>query len=585
MGAGKEQGVNGNTGFSIRKGPALGHGLVLWGIVMTWAVGGVVGFVGYQLITQSVQREAESRVRDAVRVARRITEAELERLPVREEGVEIVPASDVAQTAALSPLVSLARTQGTARGFVLLDRGLCLAAAARKGPGDVTVAVRPLRGLNRLPDEIRDVVFGPSDDAGPPRATVTIFERDVRIATNVVTAHGERAVGTRASAEVAERVLGQGLAWNSRARVVDRWTIASYEPIRSIGGDVVGMIYAGLDEAPYVAEGRRDIARFLIAIATMTVLVSAMLWWLGRQVTRPLATLTSSATALGAGAPAPIAVRDSDALEIRVLGETFNRMAEQIHARTTELEASHREARKALDDYMEVLGFVAHELKSPLAGARTQLDMLDDGYVGEVPEAMRRPLAALRRALNYGLEVAHSFNQLSRADGEGFAPQWREIKDFAAEVVRPAMAEFEGAAAARRMSLELDDGAVSIHADPDLLEVVLNNLIGNAIKYGREGTAVRITAKSTAEGLRVDVRNEGLGVPPEKIPNLFRKFYRVQDQAMKATKGTGVGLYLVRRFVELHGGQVGVEGEYGSWIAFWFSIPHETPAAPSPTKA
>ncbi len=89
----------------------------------------------------------------------------------------------------------------------------------------------------------------------------------------------------------------------------------------------------------------------------------------------------------------------------------------------------------------------------------------------------------------------------------------------------------------------------------------------------------------TSEGLRVDVRNEGIGVPSEKVPNLFSKFYRVQDQAMKATKGTGVGLYLVRRFVELHGGQVGVEGEYGSWIAFWFSLPNRAPSVPPRTNA
>jgi hypothetical protein len=116
--------------------------------------------------------------------------------------------------------------------------------------GSTTVLLRELRGQNRLPDQIRDVVFGAASKGQPVRATLTIFERDVRIATNVVTPLGERAIGTRASPEVARRVLVEGLPWNDRAKVLERWTIASYEPIRSAGGEVVGMLYEGVGVAP-----------------------------------------------------------------------------------------------------------------------------------------------------------------------------------------------------------------------------------------------------------------------------------------------------------------------------------------------
>ena len=113
---------------------------------------------------------------------------------------------------------------------------------------------------------------------------------------------------------------------------------------------------------------------------------------------------------------------------------------------------------------------------------------------------------------------------------------------------------------------------VSAVCDPDLLRVVLDNLLGNAVKYGREGTEVLVSVRRDGVRLRVEVRNAGVGVAPDKIPSLFQKFYRIHDPALMAAKGTGVGLYLVRRFVELHGGRVGVEGEYGKWITFWFEI-------------
>jgi two-component system, NtrC family, sensor kinase len=557
-----------------RKGQTLSHRLILRGIFITWIIGGVVGVQGYRLITQTAHREAEARVQDANRVASRLLQAEVDRLQTNGNRVELVSESEAASSPSLAALLRTTRKYGNAKGFVLLNRGLCLASAKLdQSKGEVNVAVLPLSGENRLPDQIRDLVFGSGSDNGMPQATITIFEKDVRIATNVVTARGERAIGTRAAPEVAARVLGQGLAWNDRARVLDRWTIASYEPIRSEDGKVLGMLYAGLDEAPYTAQRRRDSVQFLVSIAVLSLLVSWLVWWFARQVARPLGALTTAAMALGVGSPKLITVDSADPKEIQVLGETFNQMSKQIQTRTTELEVSREIAQKALDDYMEVLGFVAHELKSPLAGARMQLMMINDGYAGEVSESMKRPIGAMGRALDYGLEVVHSFNQLSRAEGEGFVAKLVNIEDFGVEVVRPAMADSESQALARGIKLTLEAEAKRLRGDPDLLRVVMDNLIGNAIKYGREGSTVRISTRQDDNGMRVEVYNEGIGVAPDKIAKLFQKFYRVHDPETKLTKGTGVGLYLVRRFVELQGGVVGAESEHGAWIRFWFRIP------------
>ncbi len=147
------------------------------------------------------------------------------------------------------------------------------------------------------------------------------------------------------------------------------------------------------------------------------------------------------------------------------------------------------------------------------------------------------------------------------------------MADFAAAVVRPAVADCEAAASSRGMTIAVEGEAGPARIDTDLMRVVMDNLVGNAVKYGKEGTTVRIALGRANGRLRVEVRNEGVGVSPESVPKLFTKFYRAHDPATTTTKGTGVGLYLVRRFVELHGGAVGVEGEYGSWVAFRFEIP------------
>jgi signal transduction histidine kinase len=102
------------------------------------------------------------------------------------------------------------------------------------------------------------------------------------------------------------------------------------------------------------------------------------------------------------------------------------------------------------------------------------------------------------------------------------------------------------------------------------------------VKYGEKGTEILVAVSATPSALRVAVTNRGVGVAPERMPELFAKFHRIQDPQLRSRKGTGVGLYLVKRIVTQHGGSVGVEGEYGQWIRFWFEVPRAGAAAAAP---
>jgi signal transduction histidine kinase len=107
------------------------------------------------------------------------------------------------------------------------------------------------------------------------------------------------------------------------------------------------------------------------------------------------------------------------------------------------------------------------------------------------------------------------------------------------------------------------------------------------VKYGEEGTEILVAVHAPPGAIRVAVTNRGVGVALERMPELFTKFRRIQDPQLRSRKGTGVGLYLVKRIIELHGGQVGVEGEYGKWIRFWSEVPRAgaASAAPEPSTA
>jgi len=556
----------------------LEYRFALWGLFLTCVVGGIIGFVGYRQMTASVHREAIARVADANLAGQRLLDSQFESLDPEnplfaEVKLTLLSASDVDSEMPLYPLIQAARIEQKTEGFVLLPEGLSMVSARYLSETEsFLVATLPLRGANWLPDQIRAVVFGASDDEQYP-TTVTIFEKGTRIATNVRMADGRRAIGTFVSDEVDQRVLQEGLPWNDRAFVVNRWVISSYLPIYDIGGDVIGMLYAGIDESVYIAQQEHSIFLFILFILGLTLVMSVSGWQLGRRLASPITKLTGASSALSRGEREQIDVAAGDPKEIRMLAETFNQMAEEVSTKTLALEESNRQVQKALDDYMEVLGFVAHELKSPVAGALTQLGMIDDGFVGEVPEKLQRPLAAITRYMNYGLEMALSFNNLSRMESEGFAPHKSRVSDFCEEVISPATDDFTSVAALREMTIALKGDAVSGWADLDLMRVVMDNLIGNAVKYGQEGTEVQVTAERMTHGLRVAVRNLGVGIPLEQQDKLFKKFSRIHDPNLSPRKGTGVGLYLVKKIIELHGGQVGVDGKYEEWIEFWFEIP------------
>lgn len=229
--------------------------------------------------------------------------------------------------------------------------------------------------------------------------------------------------------------------------------------------------------------------------------------------------------------------------------------------------------------YMEMLGFVAHELKSPVASIVTQARVLADGYLGELAPRHRDELLRMIVKGDYLLGLVREYLDLAQLEGEGPARRARTGVAFGDEVLAPALEIVRPQIEAKRMRLDLPGGAgPAIECDPDLLQVVLINLLGNAVKYGRPDGGIRVRAHADGDALRVSVRNDGPGFPAAQRERLFRRFSRLQTPELLKEKGSGVGLYICWRIVNLHGGRIRAEAEEGSWAEFWFTIPQPLPA-------
>ncbi len=254
---------------------------------------------------------------------------------------------------------------------------------------------------------------------------------------------------------------------------------------------------------------------------------------------------------------------------------------------------------EAKRNYAEILYFVAHELKSPLASIVTLGQTLLNGYVGELSKPQEEKVGRMVANCNYLINLVRDYLDLSQIESGEMRYNPLPAVNLAEEVVRPALAVLEDSAAERGMAVDTDLEYLSAPCDPNLLRIVLGNLLGNAIKYGRAGTKVTIRLvrrafsdySDTGERQRqywalFTVRNEGIGFTPEQKKRLFARFQRISRPEFKTVKGSGIGLYISRQIVVKHGGEITADSVPDQWAEFRFRIPlHQEDATPADMPA
>lgn len=235
-----------------------------------------------------------------------------------------------------------------------------------------------------------------------------------------------------------------------------------------------------------------------------------------------------------------------------------------------------RAEREADQMKREFVSKASHELRTPLSALRGSAELLVDGEAGDAQE--QRELAGIILAETTRLEsLVTTMLDIDRIEA-GISRAELAETDLA-ELAANCVVEQQPEALRRRISLTLargERGATAL-ADRTLMKQVLLNLISNALKYTPEGgaVAVEVSTDNLARAVVVSVRDNGIGIPANALPELFGKFYRVENNRHFA-KGTGLGLNLCRNIVEtLHGGQIGVDSQCGAGSRFWFAIPME----------
>lgn len=481
-----------------------------------------------------------------------------------------------------------------ADGALATEAGLFqwFAVPLKDAAGRVAAVVYGGRMLNHdhaLVDSLRDIVFGGNTlYEGKPFGAVTVFLGGTRVATNVLDARRRRAVGTEVSEQVRREVLERGRRWQARAWVVDAWYLSGYEPLRDAEGSVVGMLYVGLLEAPYRRMTADLLTKFLLPAGAILLCGAAATWLVVLCITRPLRDLQRAAERLTqADWDAPPPESRAAYAEIRDLAGALRRMQEAIAQRDRDLRRRNDELAEANDrlrqtnqNYMKTLGFITHELRSPLAAIQGLIDVLLLDLYGGLPDKARHALVRIKRNCEELQDMVKNYLDLARAErGELVAAKAR--MDLRKDVVEPAVTQCQPLFESRRMRLAVEcPEGLALEADPELLRIALSNYLSNAAKYGREGGEARVEAASLEGQVVVSVWNEGPGFAPEEGEALFEKFSRLRNEHTRDKRGSGLGLYICREILAQHGGTVWAESEPGRWARFSFRLPALPPSAP-----
>ncbi|MBC7241361.1 MAG: GAF domain-containing protein, partial [Anaerolineae bacterium] len=252
------------------------------------------------------------------------------------------------------------------------------------------------------------------------------------------------------------------------------------------------------------------------------------------------------------------------------------RLYESLKERARRLKLAYDELKELNRLKSEFVQNVSHELRTPLTFIRGYVDLLLEGALGELNEQQREALQI----------VSNKTETLTRLVGDIISLQRAEMASLElapvslADVIDMALRGAEAAAQEANLQLicKVPPDLDPVFGDRARLGQVLDNLIGNALKFTPPGGLIEISVEDAGDYERVLVRDTGIGIPSDKLERIFEPFYQIDGSTTRRFGGAGLGLAIVKQIVEAHGGQVGVISEVGKGSTFFFTVPKYRPA-------
>ncbi len=355
-------------------------------------------------------------------------------------------------------------------------------------------------------------------------------------------------------------------------------------------GALLGYLHVAMDGTAEAAQVRYLEGYVLLASVALVLLAVPLAGGVARHITVPIRRLAEASRALaGGGAAAPIQVQLARADELGQLAEAFNQMSATLHAqrediyranqrlerkvqeRTEELERVNAQLKAEMAEKEDFLRAVSHDLNAPLRNIAGMAKVLLNKYGPTLPPDGVQRLERIQKNVDVESELLNELLELSRIRSRREKMERVDLQELVSAVAEGFSGDFE----TRGLSFRLAGRLPTMRCERARLRQVFQNLIDNAIKYMGEAGAreIGIAARWEARELVFSVRDTGMGIAAEDMPQLFRIFRRAKNASMLNIPGKGVGLAYVKSIVETYGGRLWAESELGKGTTFWMAFP------------
>jgi signal transduction histidine kinase len=265
---------------------------------------------------------------------------------------------------------------------------------------------------------------------------------------------------------------------------------------------------------------------------------------------------------------------------VKILSELEDKRAQleqlnqQLNQTNNELNEANAKLRELAEMKEEFLALTTHDLRSPLTVISGVISFFTSGRLGELSPEQKNMVTMMERNTQNLIELVNDLLDASKLESGTMrlditAFDLREvIKELHETMLQPLAKEKE-----IKLVETFPDDLPLIEADRAKLRRILLNLLSNALKFTGKGGRVEISAECEMERVRISVSDTGVGIAAEDLARLFDKYEQTRSRATRGEKGTGLGLYITKQLVELHGSEIRVSSEFGKGSIFSFTLP------------
>ena len=404
-----------------------------------------------------------------------------------------------------------------------------------------------LRQLKQFGYDLDRLQFVAKDEIEVMARVRTDYEQFIKVVTRVIELIRDE-----------KSVAGRALQLAQSSPLADRLERLTNELVNKAESDMVASIEAS--HATYAKSQRTVIAFAVVSIVLALLLGYAISWSLIGPVKKMEARMHEIAEGNFVGR---VEVPNRD--ELGGLASDLNRMSDDLGRLYGQLEAANRHK-------SEFLSSMSHELRTPLNAIIGFSEVLKDGLFGDLSEKQAEYIQDIHASGHHLLSLINDILDLSKVEAGRMELSVSQFHIPSAIDNAVTLVKERAARHALALEVQVDERLNSFLGDERKFKQILLNLLSNAVKFTPEGGRIAVAAQPTQEGVQISVSDTGIGIAPEHQQAIFEAFHQVRGEYTAKHEGTGLGLTLVKQFVELHGGRIWVESAPSKGTTFTFTL-------------